>query len=89
MVFTFIAEAAVETTWWALKKTYDLGYYMIYGHQETTEEKLLKTIEVLRKENEEERKELDKLVEQNNIYILMVKQFAEEKKNKNSQENSL
>ncbi len=45
MVFTFIADVALETGWWVLKQTYNAGYYMIYETQENKEDKIIKQIE--------------------------------------------
>lgn len=61
MVFFFLTELAVETTWWTIKKTYHFGYYLVFGHQETIEEKMLKMIEKLEEENRQMTLKLDAL----------------------------
>ncbi len=69
----FLAEAALETTWWALKRTYDVGYYMMYGYQETKEDRILKQIEELKHQQEEElrlMREYNEKNMKNNIYEL-------------------
>lgn len=53
MVLYFITQYAFENSWWLIKQTYNLGHYMVYGHQETIEEKLLKQLEEMRKKQEE------------------------------------
>ncbi len=57
MVLTFLTEIALETGWWTVKKLYDGAYYVVYGQPETKEDKILKQIEELKKQNEDERKE--------------------------------
>lgn len=61
MVLFFLTEIALKTTWLALEGTYNVGYYMMYGVQETKEDKILKQIEELKKQNDEEKKELEEL----------------------------
>jgi hypothetical protein len=60
-----IAELVLGTTVWAVKSTYNAGYYMLYGSYETTDERILKQIEEmrgeLRREQEQEREELQRL----------------------------
>lgn len=70
MVFTLIADIALETTWWALKKTWDLGYYMIYGSQQNKEDKILLQIEYLKKQNEELKEQIRNGID---IYTIMHK----------------
>ena len=69
MVFAYyIAQFALENSWWLLSKTYNTGYYMIYGAQESVETRLLKQIEEIKKQNEEERKDLAEI--KNNMYVM-------------------
>lgn len=58
MVLVFLAEVALESSWWAIKQTYNLGHYMMYGQQESKEDKILRQVEELRKELELEREQL-------------------------------
>ena len=58
MVLLFFTEVILETSWWALKKTYDAGYYLIYGTEETNESKILRQLRELKKQNEEGRQQL-------------------------------
>jgi len=64
----YIAQIALENSWWLVKQTYNLGHYAVYGHQETIEEKLLKQIEEMRKQQEDEKKQIEEL--KNNMYVL-------------------
>lgn len=52
MVFYLISEIALETSWWILKKTYNTGYYLLYGTPESKEDKILKQIEYIKNQNE-------------------------------------
>jgi len=81
MVVALLAEIALETTIWTLKKTYNLGYYMIYGQQETTEEKLVKIVEEMKKKQEEDAKKeqenqakMEELIKINNRYMIMLEE---------------
>lgn len=67
MVLLALAEIAVETSWWALKQSYNLGYYMMYGETESKEDRILKQIEELRKQNELERIELNEIRNENKM----------------------
>ena len=68
-MYYIIPELVLGTAWWFTKTvaagTYNLGYYMVYGKTETTEERLLKQIEKMeeerRKEKEFEAQELQKM----------------------------
>lgn len=40
----------LEGGWWFASKTYDLGHYMIYGKQETIEEKVLRELGELKEQ---------------------------------------
>ncbi len=77
----FLAEVTLETSWWLLKKGYDVGYYMIYGEQETKEDRILKQIEELKKQKDEE----IQMIKENNEKFMsqtmmdMYRQFALEK----------
>jgi len=78
MVLTFVAEVVLETGWWSLKKLYDGAYYMAYGTPETKEDKILRQIEEIKKQNEEERKEFNEFKQ--NIYYLYSQEMAYKKK---------
>lgn len=62
----FLTELALESTLFALRKTYDLGYYMIYGEEETKEDIILKEIQELKKQNIELKQELDSIRDSEN-----------------------
>lgn len=64
MVLLFITELAVESSLWVIKKTCDYGYYLIYGETETKEDKILKQIEEIKKQNEIEKKKLEQELEE-------------------------
>jgi len=98
MVLIALAEIAVETSWWALKQSYNLGYYMVYGSSESKEDKILNHIEELRKINELERIELNEIRAENRIMREIYKRMIESgeiitidnknNKNKNITKNS-
>lgn len=77
MVLMFLTEVALETSWWTLKQTYNLGHYMIYGEQESKEDKILKQVEALREELEKEREELKSMKEE--TYLSNIIKYKEEK----------
>jgi hypothetical protein len=77
MVLIALAEIAVETSWWALKQSYNLGYYMVYGSTESKEDKILNHIEELRKINELERIELNEIRAENRIMREIYKRMIE------------
>ncbi len=78
-MFSILPDLVLGTAWWLTKTvasgTYNMGYYLIYGQQETTEEKILKQIEQMKeelhKEKEDEKQELQKLK------ILLYSKYAE------------
>jgi hypothetical protein len=85
MVLMFLSEAVLSTGWWSLKKTYELGYYMVYGNQETTEQKLLKVIDEIQQNFKEEHSKNEKQLEIIQSLIKEHNQYIEylEKINKN------
>jgi hypothetical protein len=75
MVLMFLTDISLMSATWVIKKTYDISYYMVYGHQETTEEKLFKTIKLLEEENKKEKEELmeiKEMVKRNNDYHIQL-----------------
>jgi pyruvate/2-oxoacid:ferredoxin oxidoreductase beta subunit len=77
MVLMFLTEVALETGWWTLKQTYNLGHYMVYGEQESKEDKILRQVEELRKELEKEREELKSMKEE--AYLNKRRKYNEDK----------
>lgn len=79
MVLSFALNFTYGTVWWSLQRTYDLVYYMLYGNLETKEDKILKQIEEIKKQNLEERKELEELKNKirndTNIYKLLYEEY--------------
>ena len=63
MVLLFIADVILETSWWSVKKVYNGARYIIYGYEETMEDRILKELEEIRKQNERDKEELYKLRE--------------------------
>lgn len=57
MVLSIVADIGIEIGWFIIKNavraTYHLGSYIIYGKQETNDEKLQRQINELRAENEQ------------------------------------
>lgn len=45
MVFSFLLSSAIDITVFVVKQTYSWGRYLVYGHEETTEEKLEKVFQ--------------------------------------------
>ena len=51
MVLITLTSILLESTFFIIKKTYQGVVYLAYGHQETTDEKILKRLELIEKEN--------------------------------------
>lgn len=45
MVLLFLLSLAIDTTIFITKSTFSLGRYIIYGHEETSEEKIQKMLQ--------------------------------------------
>jgi len=82
MVFTFIADLVLQTGLWTAQKTYNFGYYMIYGKEETVEDKLRKIIEEMETKNKLDREKdiehfntLKKLLDEHNKYLEQFEKF--------------
>lgn len=78
MVLMFLADVVLQTSWWGMKKIYDGGYYLYYGVEESKEDKILREIDELKKQNEELR--LQNLEFTENIYALYGKELLTNKK---------
>lgn len=60
MVFGVILDWGIRGSVWALQSTYNGIHYLYYGHQETNEEKILRELQELKKDNESLKEQLTK-----------------------------
>ena len=51
MVLSLVADYSIRAGFWLIYKGYCGVNYLIYGHQETNEEKILRELQELREEN--------------------------------------
>lgn len=68
MVLITLADMTLKLTFWTIEKTYNGMVYLIYGHQETIEEKILKELEDTKKELMNTKKELDEIKDKLNLF---------------------